>query len=336
PWEASRLPWSHSALRSSLELALQRRGIEGRVESGPFATTFHVRRMVPKDLRASLVVMVHQDASGTSGVATSLRRCVNSIRRSSGDLLAEIIVAVPFGIGAELERVCTWLDSQVGVKVLWDRPHEGEVGDTLEPDWSQVFVAAHAAACQAVGEYLCFVHSDVTFDQGSLYAMAEQACVEEIGVVGARLVTPQGEISHSGIIVAPSGPRWASGALDGQLPSSLRWAGLIHDASAVSSAALMTRASIYHGVGGFDPDQGGSADVDYCLKVTSRFSKQVVVTPLAEIVHYGTPTESLADDPTGQAAFANRWTDWVDPYLPRALDPKDGTLSTVKSPEQYL
>ncbi len=96
------------------------------------------------------------------------------------------------------------------------------------------------------------------------------------------------------------------------------WAGnfLTRNTSAVTGACLMTRADLFHELGGFDESFPlNYNDVDYCLRVVGS-GKRVVFTPYAQLYHYEGATKSgiSADE---LEAFKKRWQDkWNrDPYF---------------------
>ncbi len=334
--EPSRLPWKHDVVRASLQEALARRNMNGTVTPGPMPCTFHVRWPVPDGSSVRAVVLAHDHASGSkAGVATALRRCVHSLLRSSGEQLADVVIALGGDSDPEVTRAAEWLGSDPRVTVV-------TAAGPARGGWESIYVAANQAAVGCRSSHLCFFHADSMPEPGWSEALLEQACRSEVGSVGARLVTGEGVIQHSGIGLTASGARWYGGALDGGMPSAIRWAGLVHDCSAVSSACLMTRADCFTSLGGFEVAMGAFSDVDYCRRLAER-GLRTVFTPLAEIVHYGVASEGLDPDRHDAEMFRRRWpvadvgeggVPQPDPFVNPCLDPEDTRLESFKSPEQ--
>jgi GT2 family glycosyltransferase len=140
-----------------------------------------------------------------------------------------------------------------------------------------------------------------------LESMLEFAQLPEIGAAGAKLLFPTGAIQHAGVVVADLTPRHAfyrcPGDYGGYFSSNI-----VHrNVSAVTGACLMTRADVFHELGGFCEELGlNYSDVDYCLKVMTS-GRRVVYTPHAQLYHFegaskpGTYEHELN-------AFRERWT----------------------------
>ncbi|HUY86257.1 MAG TPA: glycosyltransferase [Acidimicrobiales bacterium] len=348
-----RLPWCHEAMRRSLESALKRRSeaaiVSGegsgqvKIEAGPFATTFHVRRSIDTDATVSVVVLVHPNEGSFEGISTALRRCLNSLKRSSGERVTQYFIAVPESFQSGLMMSTESIIGKNLAQVVYSNgsfPHfsQGELGTSRDEAtntlWSQMYGAANLAVRETSARFVCFVHCDIAVDAGWLAPMLEQGCRPQIGIVGARIVTPQGNIQHSGIALASQGPMWISGALDGQLPSALRTAGLIHNSLGVSAACMLIDSDLFELLGGFDTSMGGRSDIDLCMRATASSPRRVVVTPLAEVVHYGQVSEGLLSTDNETERWNDKWGSPIDPFLPSGLDPADPCLSRIMSLEQ--
>ncbi len=250
----SRSFWQHGAMRKSLEESLTRRSeaITG-VEDGPFYGTFYVRRPIPENISVDVVILAHSHQSGTVvGLDTAIRRATKAVERTGENLIGKIMVT------------------------------------RISGDFNELYSDATMLTRAGQGDFICFIHADCVPQPGWLEAMLEQISREEIGVVGTRIISPQGKIQHSGIRRVAERTSWYGGELDGKIPSSLRWAGSIHNACAVSSACLVTSRELFESLGGI------ASDVDYCLKVW-KTGKRCLVTPLAEVVHHGVESEGLDD-----------------------------------------
>ncbi|MCP3138248.1 glycosyltransferase family 2 protein [Pyxidicoccus xibeiensis] len=139
----------------------------------------------------------------------------------------------------------------------------------------------------------------VPTERGWLSELASQALRPDVGVVGARLVTPAGEVVHAGLGVAADGSvvRLFSGLPDPALAAfgGSHWP---RELLAVSGACAMSRREVLEGLGGMD-EALGSAEacaVDLCLRAVGG-GLRVVYTPHARLVSTeGAPAAWVAAD----------------------------------------
>jgi GT2 family glycosyltransferase len=83
-----------------------------------------------------------------------------------------------------------------------------------------------------------------------------------IGVVGARLVSPDGSIQHCGVVMTEPGP-WHTGR--GLVSSTVSRAD--RPVQAVTAAAMLVRGTAFEQLGGFGSAYPfGSEDIDLCLR----------------------------------------------------------------------
>jgi len=139
----------------------------------------------------------------------------------------------------------------------------------------------------ASGELLLFLNNDtLVIDPDWLDELSMWANREEIGAVGAKLLTPDERIQHAGVIVGLTG--YAGHIFAGRLEN--RWSrfGLAEwyrNYSAVTAACLMIRKDVFDMIGGFN--EGFilcGSDVEMCLRLWSR-GLRVVYNPFARLIH---------------------------------------------------
>lgn len=154
------------------------------------------------------------------------------------------------------------------------------------------------AARQARGDYLVLLNNDTAvIDEGWLDNLLNHALRPEVGIVGAKLLYPDGCIQHAGVVLGLRGP--AEHPFIGEPMST---AGYMHrlqvdqNYSAVTAACLMIRRSVYDQVGGLDEDvfKVSYNDVDLCLKVGSE-GYLIVWTPHAVLLHEGSVSQRNVD-----------------------------------------
>ncbi len=145
------------------------------------------------------------------------------------------------------------------------------------------------AAAQARGEVLCFLNNDTeTVTKDWLDRARILLTLPQVGVVGARLLYPDGAIQHFGVHVGTADHGVASHPHHGQPanhPGYFGKARLTQQFSAVTAACLFIRRAVFDQVGGFDPDlRVAYNDVDLCLKVR-KAGLQVVADAGLVLIH---------------------------------------------------
>ena len=183
----------------------------------------------------------------------------------------------------------------------------------------------------AEGEYLLFMNNDIELiAPDSVSEMLGYVEREDIGVCGARLLYPDEQIQHAGVVVGFGGIAGAAfiGIHDKELTYMHR-AKCIQDYSAVTAACMLSKRSVFDAVGGFTEALAVAFnDIDYCMKVRA-LGKLVVYNPYAEFYHYESKSRGLEDTPEKVArfnseivTFARRWPEILragDPYYHPAL-----------------
>jgi glycosyltransferase involved in cell wall biosynthesis len=162
------------------------------------------------------------------------------------------------------------------------------------------------------------LNNDVNaLEPGWLEEMATWFLQPDVGVVGARLDSPDRTLNHTGIVIGPHG-----GLADTPFakvdPREVppEWHAAAREVSAVTGACLLTRTALYRELGGFDEKDFGVAynDVDYCLRVRAA-GHRVVYTPQARLMHWGSATRGVTFDDAEHIAFVRRYPAFRDPYL---------------------
>jgi GT2 family glycosyltransferase len=205
----------------------------------------------------------------------------------------------------------------------------GALGKSFEQntDYKNFEIVDHARA--ASGTYLVFLHDDVqprTPDWlANLLAVAQRP---EVGVVGAKLVYPNGAIQHSGIVMGmPGGAGYPGRRL--YQSDYWRWLDYTRNVTAVSSACLVTRKQVFESVGGFDGSlHSDLTDVDFCLRVREA-GFEVILEQRACLIHEERDRKQPSDEE--HELFRKRWHQILskpDPYYSRylQLDREDTSL----------
>lgn len=204
------------------------------------------------------------------------------------------------------------------------------------------------------GQYLLFLNNDIEeIDPDSIDEMIGYVQREDVGICGARLLYPDEDIQHAGVIMGMGGIAGAAFVRthDSDL-SYMHRAKCIQDYSCVTAACLLTKRSLFDEVGGFTVKLAVAFnDVDYCMKVRA-FGKLVVYNPYAKFYHYESKSRGMEDTPEKLArfhseilTFGTTWKDILrdgDPYYSPALTfrksnfaLKDLTQEQVGEPMHY-
>jgi len=279
---------SRRALASHLE-ALGRVGV---VAPGPAPLTYRVRLPILGRPRVSIIIpTAYRQLTAQGATTTYIARCLASIRAKSTYPHYEIILLdndeAPPEVRNDLARAGL-------IRGAYPRPF----------NWA---AAMNRGAARASGTHLLFLDDDTEILAPDwLECLLEYSQQPEIGVVGARLHFPDGRLQHAGVTVldgTPGHPFYGhSEAHPGYFYSNL----VPRNYSAITGACLMTRAAVFHELGGFNETFAVNFnDIDYCLRVHDS-GLRIVCNPYARLLHYETATKA-AYFHTELNAFQERW-----------------------------
>jgi GT2 family glycosyltransferase len=291
----------------ALEDALRRRGEIGHVGPGLCAETFRVVRPVRGGPLVSVIVPFHNGAE-------HLRRCLRSLLETAGHEHWEAILVDNRSWDPNTRALLARHESDSRIRVL---SYAGRF------NWAAI---NNYAARQSNGAHLLFMNADVEGrSEGWMTAMLEHAQRPEVGAVGARLLYPNGQVQHAGVVMGLGGgvawhafcycPEDRSGYFD--------QAKVIRNYSAVTGACMMVRYEVFERLGGFGEDLSVAYnDVDFCLRLDD-LGYRVVYTPYAELVHDESYTRGrVPPDTYATETMHARWGERIrsDPYFNPNLD----------------
>ena len=195
------------------------------------------------------------------------------------------------------------------------------------------FIAAcNDGAGLARGEVLVFLNNDTVPQPGWLDALlATLDAHPDAGLVGAKLLYPDGRLQEAGGVVFADGSGWNYGRFDD--PANCRFA-YLRDADYVSGAAIAIPRALFERLGGFDSRYAPAyyEDTDLAFAVRAA-GLRVLVQPASVVVH-DEGTTSGTDVNTGpkaaqvrnQAVFAAKWRDALAAQLPAGSVPTPALL----------
>ena len=156
--------------------------------------------------------------------------------------------------------------------------------------------ANNLGAARASGSLLLFLNNDTEIIAPDwLEELARWAQRPEVGVVGAQLLFPGGQIQHAGVVMGMGGHAGHIFAgLEAHTPTIFGSPDWYRDYMAVTGACLMTRREVFERIGGFDEGyQLAFSDVEYCLRARAEGFK-TVYTPFARLKHHESASRGLS------------------------------------------
>jgi len=193
----------------------------------------------------------------------------------------------------------------------------------------------NAAAGQCDSPVLLFLNDDTSvIAPGWLEAMVELVMRPGVGVVGAKLLYPNGRIQHAGVVMGLyDNCGHAFKGLDGKTGHYFDLSDVIRNVSAVTGACLATKAHVFRDVGGFDESEFAVAfnDVDLCLKI-GALGYHVLYTPHALLYHheaFSKTSKDLIPHPQEVDAMRAKWGKVIgaDPFYNPNLTRNDEDFS---------
>jgi GT2 family glycosyltransferase len=236
------------------------------------------------------------------------RQCLEALAKTTGDVSWELIVVD----NHSTDETASFLSTLGGdVQIITNQENLGFAK------------ACNQGARAARGKYLVFVNNDTIPQAGWLAALvAEVDSHAEVGIVGSRLLYPDGTIQHAGVV--RDSQRLLPYHMDKSFAGDHPAVNQRREFQIVTAACLLIRRSLFAAVGGFDEGYvNGFEDADLCLKVRER-GHLVVYQPRSVVVHleHQTPGRK-ANEEANAARFLNRWgAQWwtADEYRQFYLD----------------
>lgn len=205
-----------------------------------------------------------------------LRPCVESIFATKPENI-EIIIVDNQSHDPETFEYFDYLADEFGVKIV-----------KFDDDFNFSSIN-NLAAEHATGDILCFLNNDVeVISKQWLDRARALMALPDVGMVGARLLFPDGGVQHMGIALGLGGDRIAGtphGGYPAHYPGYFGKSRLIQEFSAVTAACMFVGKSDFHRIGGFDPElRVAYNDVDLCLRLRQT-GLRIVCDPDIELIH---------------------------------------------------
>ncbi len=213
-------------------------------------------------VRASIIIPVFNKVGYTAN-------CLNSLVRHTPPGNFEVIVVDDCSSDDTQE----YLGECQGIRTLRNRRNSGFIH------------SCNAGAAAARGDYLVFLNNDTSVTPGWLQALIDPLTQDpETGIVGGRLVYPDGRLQEAGGIIFSDGSGWNYGrGQNADLPQY----NFLSEADYVSGACLAIARKDFERLGGFDKRYAPAyyEDTDLCFAMR-QLGRKVIYQPAATIVHH--------------------------------------------------
>ena len=237
-------------------------------------------------------------------------RCLQSIARAEVATPYEVIV-VDDASGDDTSDV---LDRCSGIRIVVNAENLGYLRST------------NRGVAESRADHVVLLNNDTEVGDGWLDRLLDVfRSFPDTGLVGARLVYPDGRLQEAGNIIWSDGSGWNYGRLGD--PDDCRFS-FVREVDYCSAACLAVRRDLWEEVGGFDERYAPAyyEDADLAFEARAR-GWRVRYQPEAFVVHYegvshGTDAGSglKAHQVTNQTRFAEKWAEELVGHRPNDPD----------------
>ena len=214
-----------------------------------------------KELEVSVVIPVFNQLSFTEA-------CLASLQAAQEQPRFEVIIVDD----CSTDRTAELVPQIPGIIYLRNETNSGFI------------VSCNLGAKKARGKYLVFLNNDTVVKAGWLSALLDTFAEEpQAGIVGSKLVYPDGRLQEAGGIIWQDASGWNYGKFDDPQKPEYNY---LREVDYCSGAALMIPKALFLSVGGFDSryEPAYYEDTDLAFKVR-RAGHKVLYQPLSEVIH---------------------------------------------------
>ena len=237
-------------------------------------------------------------------------QCLASIAANPPKLAFEVIVVDDCSPDNSVEI----LQQVKGLRLLRNQANQGFIR------------SCNAGAGAASGSYLCFLNNDTEVFPDWLEELLRTFTeFPGTGLVGSKLIYPDGRLQEAGGIIWQDGSAWNFGRFQDPLLPVYNYA---REVDYCSGASIMVPAALFSELGGFDEHYlpAYCEDADLALQIRDR-GYRVIYQPASTVIHHEGIT-SGTDTMQGAKAYqvANtvklyeRWKDRLSRYQPNGVD----------------
>jgi GT2 family glycosyltransferase/glycosyltransferase involved in cell wall biosynthesis len=284
-----------AAIDDEIQALISGTGLSRRQRPSPTEPPVPTRPIefpVQQQVEVSIIIPVFNQLRFTQA-------CLDSLQEDQGTERFEVIVVDDCSTDGTAEAV----PRIPGVIYLRNETNSG-------------FIASCNRGAEAArGKYLVFLNNDTLVKPGWLTALIDTFAEEpRAGIVGSKLLYPNGRLQEAGGIIWRDASGWNYGKSDDPRKPEYNY---LREVDYCSAAALMIPKSLFAGAGGFDSRYAPAyyEDTDLSFKVR-RAGYKVLYQPLSEVVHYegatgGTDlaTGTKKHQAINRSTFAETWAD---------------------------
>lgn len=275
-YHSSEKTWAFDAAQSALQNHLQKRGLNDVIvtanDKGP---GFVCQWSAPEDA-IDIIIPTHTNLAG-------LKTCLNGILQHTDYPEFRIIVVA----NRATDEVYEYLES------MQVDPRLTVLTNNDAFNWS---VLNNQAVSLGDSPMLLFLNDDIEIKQASwLHDLRQYLLLEGVGVVGATLFYPGGDLQHNGI---KTDVQWVASNI--QEWGNKQQLAVTRNVSAVTGACLLTKRDVWQQVNGFDENFAVAFnDVDFCLAIRAQ-GQRIVQASNVELIHHEHATLGGLDNPEKQ------------------------------------
>lgn len=195
--------------------------------------------------------------------------CLASILEHTGDVSYEVIIADDVSTDAT-EHLDEFVEN---ITICRNAVNQGFLRN------------CNQAAKAARGKYLMFLNNDTQVTENWLSSLVDLIGRDaSIGMVGSKLVYPDGRLQEAGGIIWSDGSGWNYGRLDNPDKAEYNY---VKDVDYISGAAILLPLKLWNQIGGFDERFAPAycEDSDLAFEVR-KAGYRVVYQPLSKIIHF--------------------------------------------------
>ena len=228
----------------------------------PPAPTTPIEFVRPEEAEVSIIIPVFNQVEFTQA-------CLASLQQHGDGIPYEVIVVDDASTDATRDVL-----SKIGGLTC------------LRAEANAGFIASCNRGAEAArGKFLVFLNNDTVVKKGWLASLLETFRLEpEAGLVGSKLIYPDGRLQEAGGIVWRDGSAWNRGKFRDPTDPEYNY---LRETDYCSAASVMIPRSLFATLGGFETkySPGYYEDTDLAFKVRRHGSK-ALYQPLSEVIHY--------------------------------------------------
>ena len=262
-------PYAYEAAKRAIKAHLDRLNVDATVEDSKILGLYKIIYKIKGNPKVSIIIPNKDHVK-------DLKKCLSSLEKTAYNNY-EIIIVENNSEEKETFEYYEKIKSNPKIKVL-EYKEKGF-------NYSKI---NNFGVKNSDGEYIVLLNNDteVVFEDW-LDLMLGHCQRPDVGIVGAKLVYPNGRIQHAGVVLGLTG---LAGHVNAMQPhEDAGYMGRImiqQNFSAVTGACLMISREDFEKVGGLDENLPVAYnDVDLCLKVR-ELGKVIAYNPYISVYHY--------------------------------------------------